>query len=220
MSSTDLDDAAGQGSARATQHLPIMALGRPLPSRRPLAGRPLAGLDRSAGKRPRESCRLRGECRPCPTKGNAGQRREGRAEKLKLCARATCIPSRRDTIPSMEGFNTEQVKQLREIVSDIVLPLHETLSARIDTLDAHMERGFAAVAEDIADLRTEFIEFRTETHENFASLRAEIRDIRHRLEALEEAVHNSVGLTKEIDYLMERVVDIEKHLGIKHKIAA
>jgi len=40
---------------RTPADAPIMALGRPLPSRRPLAGRPSAGLDRSAGKRPRES---------------------------------------------------------------------------------------------------------------------------------------------------------------------
>jgi chromosome segregation ATPase len=114
------------------------------------------------------------------------------------------------------------------------LPLHETLSARIDALDtntqgldtriegidARIERGFAALAEDIADLRTEFIEFRTETHENFASLRGEIRDIRQRLEALEEAARNSAGFAKEIDHLMQRVVDLEKHLGIQHKIAA
>lgn len=51
------------------------------------------------------------------------------------------------------------------------------------------------------------------------SLRGEIHDIRQRLEALEEAAHNSAGLTKEIDHLMQRVVKIEKHLGIQHKIA-
>ncbi len=73
---------------------------------------------------------------------------------------------------------------------------------------------------DLAGLRTEFEEFREETRENFASLRAEIRDIRHRLDALEEAARNSTGLTKEIDHLMERIRAIEKHLGIQQKIAA
>jgi hypothetical protein len=48
----------------------------------------------------------------------------------------------------------------------------------------------------VADLRTESEEFRTETHENFVSLRNEIRDIRQRLKALEEAAHNSAGITK------------------------
>jgi hypothetical protein len=56
--------------------------------------------------------------------------------------------------------------------------------------------------------------------EGFASIRAELRDIRQRLEALEESTRNSAGLTKEIDHLMERVHAIERHLGIDPKIAA
>jgi uncharacterized coiled-coil DUF342 family protein len=73
---------------------------------------------------------------------------------------------------------------------------------------------------EIRSLRTEFEEFREETRENFASLRAELRDIRQRLDALEEAARNSAGLTKEIDHLMERVRAIEKHLGIQQQMAA
>lgn len=84
--------------------------------------------------------------------------------------------------------------------------------------DYMMER--MATKEDLKALRTEFEEFREETRENFASLRAEIRDIRQRLDALEEAVRNSTGLTKEIDHLMERVRAIEKRLGIQQKMAA
>lgn len=84
--------------------------------------------------------------------------------------------------------------------------------------DYMMER--MATKEAVNALRTEFEEFREETRENFASLRAEVRDIRHRLDALEGAVRNNVGLTKEIDHLMERVRAIEKHLGIQQKIAA
>jgi polyhydroxyalkanoate synthesis regulator phasin len=73
-----------------------------------------------------------------------------------------------------------------------------------------MDKNFADVLEALGE----------ETRENFASLRAEIRDIRRQLESLEEATRNSVGLTKEIDHLMKRVRAIEKHLGIQHKIAA
>ena len=91
-----------------------------------------------------------------------------------------------------------------------------------------VERGFAAVTEDIAaardDLRSEFKRdiagLRQEMHDGFASIREELRDIRQRLEALEEAARNSAGLTKEIDHLMERVRAIEKRLGIETKIAA
>ena len=91
-----------------------------------------------------------------------------------------------------------------------------------------VERGFSAVAEDIAaardDLRSEFKRdiagLRQEMHDGFASMREELRDIRQRLQALEEAARNSAGLTKEIDHLIERVRAIEKHLGIEPKIAA
>lgn len=77
-----------------------------------------------------------------------------------------------------------------------------------------------ATKDDLNALRTEFEEFREETRENFASLRAELRDIRQRLDALEELARNSAGLTKEIDHLMERVRAIEKHLGIQQRMAA
>lgn len=84
--------------------------------------------------------------------------------------------------------------------------------------DYMMER--MATKDDLNALRTEFEEFREETRENFASLRAELRDIRQRLDALEEAARNSAGLTKEIDHLMERVRAIEKHVGIQQQAAA
>ena len=87
-----------------------------------------------------------------------------------------------------------------------------------------VERGFSAVAEDIAavrvELKGEINDLRTEMRDGFASIREELRDVRRRLEALEEIAANSAGLTKEIDHLMERVRAIEKHLGIEPKIAA
>ncbi len=92
-----------------------------------------------------------------------------------------------------------------------------------------VERGFSAVAEDIAAARDrstiriqarDIAGLRQEMHDGFASICEELRDIRQRLEALEEAARNSAGLTKEIDHLMERVRAIEKRLGIETKIAA
>ena len=104
----------------------------------------------------------------------------------------------------------------------------ERQSDALAALSKTVERGFSAVAEDIAaardDLRSEFKRdiagLRQEMHDGFASIREELRDIRQRLEALEEAARNSAGLTKEIDHLMERVRAIEKRLGIETKIAA
>jgi archaellum component FlaC len=96
-----------------------------------------------------------------------------------------------------------------------------------------VERGFAAVAEDIADIRArmatkddlnafrdEFEAFRAETAENFRDLKAEVGDIRRAIEHLQTRVGNMEGYSKEIDHLMERVRTIERHLGIKAEIAA
>jgi hypothetical protein len=67
--------------------------------------------------------------------------------------------------------------------------------------------------DDLATLRSEM-------NEGFASVRAEMRDIRNRLDAIEAELKNHSGFAKEIDFLIERVRAIEEHLGIQHKIAA
>lgn len=77
-----------------------------------------------------------------------------------------------------------------------------------------------ATKDDIAKLEGEIDTLRNEMHEGFASIRAEIRDIRGRLDAIEVELRNHSGYAKEIDHLMERVNAIEKHLGMQHKIAA
>lgn len=96
--------------------------------------------------------------------------------------------------------------------------MNKNVADILDALDFIKER--MATKEDLKSLRTNFEDFREETRENFASLRAELRDIRQRLDALEELARNNVGLTKEIDHLMERVREIERHLGIQQQMAA
>jgi hypothetical protein len=50
---------------------------------------------------------------------------------------------------------------------------------------------------------------------------AEITVIHRRVERLEElGASNAAGFAKEIDHLLARVAEIEKHLGIDKKIAA
>jgi hypothetical protein len=89
-----------------------------------------------------------------------------------------------------------------------------------------VERGFAAIAEDIADIRArmptkeELKALREETAENFRDLKAEVADIRRAIENLQTRVGNMEGYSKEIDHLMERVRAIERHLGIKAEVAA
>ncbi|WP_292530882.1 hypothetical protein [Methylocystis sp.] len=108
-----------------------------------------------------------------------------------------------------------------------VLEALEFIKERMATKDDLAELRDELRAEfkgDIAELGREMTgeidSLRTEMQEGFASIRGELRDIRQRLEALEEMARNSSGLTKEIDHLMERVRAIEKHLDIKHKLAA
>jgi predicted RNase H-like nuclease (RuvC/YqgF family) len=85
-----------------------------------------------------------------------------------------------------------------------------------------MERGFAAVAEDIADIKStmatkdNIAELKTDS----AAIRSELRDIKTRLKEIESAVEDHAGHSKEIDHALERISAIERHLGIKHPTRA
>ena len=83
-----------------------------------------------------------------------------------------------------------------------------------------MDRGFASVADDIADLRTDLKGDVARVGEQLTSIEAELRGINHRLDLLEEQVGGLKGFSKEIDELRNRVKEIERHLGISKKIAA
>ena len=96
-----------------------------------------------------------------------------------------------------------------------------------------VERGFSAVAEDIADIRrtmatkADLAELRTELKsdiaalgEQVASIERDLKQIRRDLYELADKVENIGGYRKEIDHALERIAAIEKHLGISRKIAA
>ena len=98
---------------------------------------------------------------------------------------------------------------------------------RFDRLEGLIERGFAALASDIADnkaeitgIKVEVAGLREELHTGFSDIRDELKDVRLRLDALELAVQNISGFAKEIDHLIERVSAIEQHLGLRRSIAA
>ncbi len=57
-------------------------------------------------------------------------------------------------------------------------------------------------------------------HAELRDIRSELKDIRERLEALEERSKNHAGFSKEVDHVLQRVIAIEKHLGIKNKTLA
>jgi predicted nucleic acid-binding Zn-ribbon protein len=67
---------------------------------------------------------------------------------------------------------------------------------------------------DAVDVRLDKVEAR------LTNIETELRDIRKRIEVLEVAAHNSSGFSKEIDHLLERVVAIEKHIGLRQHAAA
>ena len=86
-------------------------------------------------------------------------------------------------------------------------------------IDARMERGFAAVAGDVADIKRDMA---TKEHisalaTQVGSIERELRDIKRRLTHFED---NVTGYRQEIDHALERIAAIEKHLGINKKIAA
>ena len=81
--------------------------------------------------------------------------------------------------------------------------------ASLDVILSTVERGFAAVADDIANLGGQL-----------TSVERELKSIRRDLDDLREKVENVSGFQKEIDHALERIATIEKHLGLDKKIAA
>ncbi|WP_445219355.1 hypothetical protein ACKWRH_03650 [Bradyrhizobium sp. Pa8] len=68
--------------------------------------------------------------------------------------------------------------------------------------------------------KIEIEEFRAETSRNFQELRSEIADVHRSLDVLRAKVENIEGYRIEIDHALERIATIERHLGIRSKLAA
>ena len=84
-----------------------------------------------------------------------------------------------------------------------------------------------ATKEEVADIKTEMTEQFEHVEKQFHALDGRLRDIaseiaviHRRVERLEELCVSNAGFAKEIDPLLARVAEIEKHLGIGKKIAA
>jgi hypothetical protein len=71
-----------------------------------------------------------------------------------------------------------------------------------------------------AEMNAGFASIRNEMTSGFAGIRAELADIKQRLKALEVAVGNHSGFSREIDHAFERIAAIEKHLSLKQKARA
>lgn len=90
---------------------------------------------------------------------------------------------------------------------------------RFNRLEAMMEKGFAAIAEDLA-LRPTTAAMTMLFDDRLFPLSRELASIRHDLGELAAKLHDVTGFAKDIDHALERIAAIEKHLGISHKIAA
>ena len=106
------------------------------------------------------------------------------------------------------------------MAKDKIDHLTEIVKLGFANLDTRIEKGFAALADDIDDLDHKIMSLRATTETGFLSLRDELHEINECLDTLDENYKNLRGVTKEIDDVRTRVKDIERHLGINKKIAA
>ena len=94
---------------------------------------------------------------------------------------------------------------MRDIIDSLAF-IKENMATKDDLVELRME------------LKTEIAEFRDEVRNDLHNIKNELAQINARLEQLEENYRNLKGVTKEIDELRERMVAIEKHLGLHHRI--
>jgi hypothetical protein len=77
-----------------------------------------------------------------------------------------------------------------------------------------------ATKDHLADLRSELRTDIAALGTQAASMERDLKSIRRDLNDLMDKVDNIMGFRKEIDHALERIVAIEKHLGISRKISA
>ena len=84
----------------------------------------------------------------------------------------------------------------------------DDLRTGLASVRGEMATGFASIRKEMA------------TRDDIAGIRTELADIKQRLKAVEVAVGNHSGFSKEIDHAFERIAAIEKHLALKQKARA
>ena len=115
-------------------------------------------------------------------------------------------------------FRMAKPKSLDEKIDSHTL-LVEKRDTKIDALASLVEKGFAAVSEDLA-LRPTTAAMTMLLDDHLLPLSRELASIRRDLGELAAKVHNVMGFAKDIDHALERIAAIEKHLGLNNKIAA
>ena len=136
---------------------------------------------------------------------------------------------------SIQGFSVGgSTCRLRGVVDLLhMIAAKETTLKEVGEMLTHVVEHMAS-KEDVARVDTRIDDLRTEMIDQFEhagkqvqtlydrlrDISAEIVVIHRRVERLEELGASNAGFAKEIDHLLMRVTEIEKHLGIDKKIAA
>jgi predicted nucleic acid-binding Zn-ribbon protein len=134
-------------------------------------------------------------------------------------SRAGALVPQTTAVVYFPHMTAKKPNKKRKVSLDSVL---STVKRGFADLEGKMDRGFAAVADDIADIKTKMA-----TRDDIANLggqltsvERELKSIRRDLDDLREKVENVCGFQKEIDHALERIAAIEKHLGLDKKVAA
>lgn len=105
--------------------------------------------------------------------------------------------------------------------------------SEIAHLSGIVERGFAALADDVAGIKREVTGLKTEmldqfqhvdaqfgaTNDRLRDIAAELAEVQRGLERLDQLGASNAGFAKEIDHAFSRIAAIEKHLGLSKKAA-
>ena len=101
-----------------------------------------------------------------------------------------------------------------------------TVDEKLNRLTRIVQKGFASLSRDLSHRATDsdvagIIENYVPTivRNETADIRSELASLRRDLDELSGKADNLIGLPKEIDYALERIAAIERHLGIDKKIA-
>lgn len=102
-------------------------------------------------------------------------------------------------------------------ISESIRFIVKNMATKSDITD--VKKDIADVKRDVADLKRNVADLPTK--EDVQSIvYAELKDIRRQLEVLEESSKSYSGFAKEIDHVLQRVIAIEKHLGIQSRTVA
>jgi septal ring factor EnvC (AmiA/AmiB activator) len=145
------------------------------------------------------------------------------------------LPNPRNSSRSGSLFATLQAR-IHPCYTPRICPIKKSAKppkATLDKILSTINRGFAAVAEDITEIKStmatkaNLATVKTELKGDIAALgeqltaiEATLKAIRKELDDLQDKFENVSGFRKEIDHALDRIAAIEKHLGINKKIAA